>query len=334
MLTFTILTVYIFSIFPIEDINTMNIQQLDYILAVHRLKSFTKASEHCHVTQATLSAMVKKLEEELGVIIFDRKQNPILTTEIGLQLLTEAQIIAEHSRILKDKARQNKVEIEGSIRMGIIPTIANSLLPRIIKPLLSTYPKLNLEIVEINTSIILEELKGERIDLGILSTPMEGGEMEEEILYYETLLVYGEKGENKEYILPEEIKNHKIWLMEEGHCLREQFINLCSLKKKEMAPDNLNFQAGSFDTLLNMVDEFGGLTLIPELYYQTLSRERKNKVSFFNKPFPVREVSILYFRPFAKKNIILAIANLIRDIIMKDLRSSQYKNKELTIVGI
>jgi len=312
----------------------MNIQQLDYILAVDRFKSFTKAAEYCHVTQATLSAMVKKLEEELGVILFDRKQNPILTTDIGWQIIAEAQIITEHSRILKDKAKENQVKIEGSIRIGIIPTIANALLPKIVKPILEAYPKLSLEIVEINTTHILEELKEGKIDFGILSTPIESGDMEEEILYYETLLVYGEIGEDKEYILPEEIKNHKIWLMEEGHCLREQFINLCSLKKKELLPDNLTFQAGSFDTLLNMVDEFGGLTLIPELYYQTLSKERKNKISFFNKPFPVREISILYFRPYAKKNIILAISHLIRELIVKNLTSSKYQNKELTIVGI
>jgi LysR family hydrogen peroxide-inducible transcriptional activator len=312
----------------------MNIQQLEYILAVDRFRNFTKASESCHVTQATLSAMVKKLEEELGVILFDRKQNPILTTDIGLQILSEAQIITEHSRILKDRAKENKVEMEGLIKIGIIPTIANALLPKIIKPILTAYPKLNLEILEINTFNIVEALKEGKIDLGILSTPVESGEMEEEILYYETLMVYGELNEEKEYILPEEIKNHKIWLMEEGHCLRDQFINLCSLKKKEILPNNLNFQANSFDTLLNMVDEFGGLTLIPELYYQGLPKERKNKIRFFNKPFPVREVSILYYRPYAKKNIILTLSRLIREIVVKTLKSSLYKNQDLTIVSI
>jgi LysR family hydrogen peroxide-inducible transcriptional activator len=312
----------------------MNIQQLEYIIAVDRLKSFTKASKYCHVTQATLSAMVKKLEEELGVIIFDRKETPILTTDIGLQLLKEAIIITEHARILKNKVKDEKIEIEGTIKMGIIPTIANSLLPKIIKPLLEAYPKLRLEIIEITSQNIIKQLKEGSIDLGIVATPISNEEMEQEILYYETLLVYGNVDKNKKYLIPEEIKNHKIWLLEEGHCLREQFLNLCSLKKKEMMPNNLSFEANSFDTLLSMVDEFGGLTLIPELYYQSLPAERKIKVSFFNVPVPVREVSLLYYRPYAKKYIISAIAALIQKLIVETLISNNHKNKELTIVKI
>jgi len=312
----------------------MNIQQLEYIIAVDRLKSFTKAAEQCNITQATLSAMVKKLEEELGVMIFDRKQTPILTTDIGLHIIKEAYIIVEHSRILKEKAKNEKASIEGSLKIGIIPTIANSLLPKIIREILEKYPKLSLEVVEINTHTIIEQLKDGKIDAGILSTPIENGEMEEEVLYYETLIVYGEIDGAKQYILPEEIKNHKIWLLEEGHCLREQFINLCSLRKKEIEPNNFIFEANSFDTLLNMVDAFGGLTLIPELYYHTLSEVRKKKVSFFRSPFPVREVSLVYFRPYAKKQIILVISDLIQKTITKDLLSSNYKKNELTIVGI
>ena len=312
----------------------MNIQQLEYIIAVDRLKSFTKAAEYCHVTQATLSAMVRKLEEELGVIIFDRKQTPILTTDIGLKILHEAHIITAHSRILKESASNEQLAVEGNIKIGIIPTIANALLPKIIKAILVKYPNLHLEIFEINTYTIIEQLRDGRIDLGILSTPIDSTGMEEEILYYETLLVYGEVDKQKEYIIPDELKNHKVWLLEEGHCLREQFINLCSLKKKEIEPNNLSFEANSFDTLLNMVDEFGGLTLIPELYYQTLSEEKKKKVCFFHSPIPVREVSLIYFRPYAKKHIILAISDLIKTLIVSKLISSQYKNSELTIVEI
>lgn len=312
----------------------MNIQQLEYIIAIDKFKSFTKAADYCNITQATLSAMVKKLEEELGIIIFDRKQNPIFTTDIGLQILSEAYIITEHSRILRDKAKNENVTIEGRIKIGIIPTIANSLLPKIVKGILEKYPKLHIEVVEINTHTIIEQLRNGKIDLGILSTPIENHGMEEDILYYETLLVYGQIDEQKQYLIPEEIKNHKIWLLEEGHCLREQLINLCSLQKKEIEPNNLTFEAHSFDTLLNMVDAFGGLTLIPELYYQTLSEERKQKVSFFNSPFPVREVSLMYFRPYAKKHIILAISDLIKSLIVSSLMSSKYKNNELTIVEI
>lgn len=312
----------------------MNIHQLEYIIAVDRFKSFTKAAEHCHVTQATLSAMVKKLEEELEVIVFDRKQNPILTTDIGLEIIKESQLITSHSSLLKEKAKKGNTIIEGRIKLGIIPTIANSLLPKVIKKLIVAYPKLHLEIIEITTSNIIKQLKEGTIDVGIMATPSNNEEIEEEILYYETLLVYGEISKKKKYLIPEEIKNHKIWLLEEGHCLREQFINLCSLKKKDVLPNNFSFEANSFDTLLNMVDEFGGLTLIPELYYQTLPANKKRKVSFFNSPVPVREVSMVYFRPYAKKRIISAVADVIKNVITKTLITNNYKNKELTIVEI
>jgi LysR family transcriptional regulator, hydrogen peroxide-inducible genes activator len=312
----------------------MNIQQLEYIIAVDRFKNFTKAAEYCNVTQATLSAMVKKLEEELEVILFDRKCNPIITTDIGLQILQEAVVITDHSRILRTKAKIEKIEIRGQIKIGIIPTIANSLLPKVIKPLIETYPNLHLDIIEITTFNIIKQLKDGTIDLGILATPMNNDDMEEEILYYETLLVYGQVNKKKKYLIPDEIKNHKIWLLEEGHCLREQFLQLCSLKKKELMPKNLSFEANSFDTLLNLVDEFGGLTLIPELYYQTLSVERQKKVSFFNAPFPVREISLSYYRPYAKKHIIDAIATIIKEQIQKTLIFNNQKNKDFDIVKI
>lgn len=311
----------------------MNIQQLEYIIAVDRFKSFTLAADYCHVTQATLSAMIKKLEEELEVIIFDRKCNPILTTDIGMQILKQANAIIYHVQLLKDTVQQESEIIEGNLKMGIIPTIANGLLPKIIKPLLQKYPKLHIEIVEITTHQIIKQLKEGSIDLGIMATPIKNEEMESEVLYYEPLLVYGEISKKKKYILPTEIKNHKIWLLEEGHCLRDQFINLCSLRKKIAMPSNLTFEANSFDTLLNMVDEFGGLTLIPELYFQSLSPDRKKKVSLFNTPVPVREVSLMHFRPYAKKNIINAVTICIREALSDTFEGNQ-KGKHMSVVNI
>ena len=134
-------------------------------------------------------------------------------------------------------------------------------------------------------------------------------------------MVYGDIGKKPEYIIPEEIKNNKIWLLEEGHCLREQFVKLCALKKKGLMPNYLVFDANSLDALLNMVDEFGGLTLIPELYYQSLPKERQVKVSFFKSPIPVREVCMIYYRPYAKQRIIKVLADFIRSIINKNLMS-------------
>ncbi|RTY79545.1 hydrogen peroxide-inducible genes activator [Flavobacterium sp. LS1P28] len=312
----------------------MNIQQLEYIIAVDRLKNFTKAAEYCNVTQATLSAMVKKLEQELGIVIFDRKKNPTETTEIGIETIENAKKVVLHSQLLKDNAKKSIGKIEGKIRIGIIPTIANSLLPKILKPILENFPDLKLEISEQTTNSITKQLKEGQLDMGIVATPLHDTEIEDIVLFYETLMVYGDIDPVQNYILPDEIRNHKIWLLEEGHCLREQFIKLCSLKKKEKMVENLKLEASSFDTLLNMIDEFGGLTLIPELYYNTLSAERKKQVSFFNAPIPVREMSIIYHRPYAKIRTIEALAKIIHSTINKDLISNKYKKSELAITQI
>jgi len=312
----------------------MNIQQLEYLVAVDRLKNFTKAAEYCNVTQATLSTMVKKLEDELECVLFDRKSNPILTTETGQAIIDECRIILAHCRQIKEKAKKHNGAIEGKIKVGIIPTIAGSLLPKFIKSLLETYPKLLVEIVEIPTQSIIKQLKEGTIDAGIVATPSTDETIEEKILYYEALMVYGEVDKKMQYLIPEEIKNNKIWLLEEGHCLREQFVQLCALRKKDVKPNNLTFDANSFETLLGMVDEFGGLTLIPELYYQSLPKEKQEKVSFFKAPIPVREVCLVYYRPYAKERIISELAEFITGVVEKNLLSKRYSNAELVIAKV
>jgi LysR family hydrogen peroxide-inducible transcriptional activator len=312
----------------------MNLQQLDYVLAVDKLKSFTKAAEACHVTQATLSAMIKKLEEELGVILFDRKSNPVITTESGRLVVEEARKVVLHSRLLTDKARGLSGKIEGHIRLGIIPTIANALLPRIIKPILEQFPDLSFEISEITTANIVRQLKEGSLDLGILSTPLADSALDYRLLYYESLMVYGQVDADKKYLIPDDIRQHRIWMLEEGHCLRAQMVNLCSLKKTEKYRDHLQFEASSFETLINMVDAFGGLTLIPELYYLSLSEEKKKRVSFFEMPLPVREVSLVYHRPYAKLHLIEALEHFITRQIGHLLISREVDTTELKITAI
>lgn len=312
----------------------MNFQQLEYIVAVDQLKNFSKAAEHCHVTQATLSAMIKKLEEELELVLFERKAKPIVTTDCGKEIINEAKKIIHHVHHLKDLASVVKNKIEGHIHLGIIPTIANSLLPKVIAVLIQKYPQLIIEITEMTTPHIIQQLKEGTIDAGILATPLNLSEIEENILYYEALLVYGNVEKHKQYLIPEEIKQHRVWLLEEGHCLRGQFMNLCALREKNKTNHNLRFEANSIETLLNMVDELGGFTLIPELYQQALSKERKLKTSYFKPPIPVREVSLVSFRSFAKYRIVRLLTQEITQIMSKNLLSNQYKNSELDIVKI
>jgi LysR family hydrogen peroxide-inducible transcriptional activator len=309
----------------------MNLQQLEYIVALDKHKSFSKAAEACFISQATLSTMVKRLEDELDIIIFDRKNNPIITTDCGKELIKEAQKVVFHSNRLKQLSSEIKGIIEGVLNIGIIPTVAGNLLHRVVPTILEKYPNLKLNIQEITTNNIINKLKANELDAGIVSTPLNIPELEEEILYYEKLMVYDSMGSSQTmYISPEELDNEKIWLLEKGNCITEQIINVCSLNSKKIN-SNLNFQPNSFESLLNIVDKFEGLTLIPELYFLDLPNTRKNFVKDFVTPFPVREISMIYYRPYAKLRLIKAISNEIEQIIRPILQTSSLKTNEMKI---
>lgn len=312
----------------------MNLQQFEYIVAVDQLKNFSKAAESCHVTQATLSAMIKKLEEEIGVIIFDRKISPVITTDEGREVIEQARLSLHHANQLMEVSQKFKNHFEGELYIGIIPTVANTLLPLILKPLLEKYPNLKLNIQEVTTENVISRLEEGSLDMGIVATPLEEQQIEENILFYEAMYVYGSIGQESSYIATEDLNDQHVWLLEEGHCFRTQAIDVCNLKKSGDLPANLDFEGNSFDTLLNITDAFGGITLIPELYYKTLSPSRKKKTKGFNVPIPVREISIVYYRPYARLRMITQLSEDIRGLMKGKLIAGQYRNNELSIIGI
>ena len=309
----------------------MNLQQIEYIVALDKYKSFSLAAEKCFITQATLSTMVKKLEEELNIVLFDRKTNPIITTDCGKEIIAEAKQLLIHSNKLKQLSSELRGKVEGELRIGVIPTIAGNLLHRIVPQILKNYPDLKLIIQEITTNNIVSQLKMGELDVGIVSTPLNTSELEEEILYYEKLLVYGSlKNSTAKYISPKDIADENVWLLEQGNCLTDQIINVCALNRKKLTKQ-LNFNPNSFDSLINIVENLNGLTLIPELYYADLSIEKKANVTDFNAPYPVREVSLVFHRPYAKLRLIEALQNEIKRTIPPLLQTSKLKNSELLI---
>jgi LysR family hydrogen peroxide-inducible transcriptional activator len=308
----------------------MNLQQFEYILALDQHKNFSKAAEACFITQATLSTMVKRLEEELGVVIFDRKTNQILTTDSGKEIIQEAKKIIEHTSKIKEMASIVNQKIEGEITIGIIPTISSSLLHRLLPIILSKYPNLHFNIEELTTKTIVHQLKSGLLDVGIISTPIEQTDIEGMVLFYEKLMVYGLINSDRKYLIPEDLTNHhNFWLLKEGHCLREQIINLCELEPNSIKK-NLSFQPNTFDSLLNLVDTFGGLTLLPQLFYNDLPPERKEKVTPFSPPYPVREVSIVYHRPFVKQKVIKMLFDEIKLMINKELEIEEISDIVVT----
>ena len=298
----------------------MNIQQLEYILAVDQFKSFSKAADYCHVTQATLSAMVKKLEEQLDIVIFDRKANPIATTENGREVLVQAQQVVAHANALLSSSKAINQKIEGKVKLGIIPTIASSVLPLIMKPLVEKYPLLHLEIHEVTTNQMIKDLREGKLDVGILSTPIASTDLETQILYVEDLRLYGYLSGGKQQISQSALSQERIFLLQEGHCLRDQIIQLCDLKKSKSLPANLSVESNTFDTLLNLVDTFQGMTLLPSLYVQQLSEGRKRHLLEISDGTLRREVSICYYRPYAKWNIIRRLQAEITELVQVHLK--------------
>jgi LysR family transcriptional regulator, hydrogen peroxide-inducible genes activator len=305
----------------------MNIQQLEYIIAVDRLKSFTKAAQYCNVTQATLSAMIKKLEEELDVIIFDRKQNPIHTTDIGLQILSEAIIIQEHSIVLKDKAKNKNMVIEGHLKIGIIPTLAPYLLPLFLLEFIKKYPAVRLSISELTTQNIIKNLRIGALDAGILATPLSQNDLLENVLFNEEFVAYVSKKESifkKKYLLPADIDVNKMWLLEEGHCLRSQALNLCALQKTASIEKHLDYEIGSIETLKKFVEKNEGITLLPALATIDMSQSKKAMLRYFKSPAPIREISIVTVKQHVKTGLL----GVLKDCIMEHLPNEVNSKKK------
>lgn len=291
----------------------MNLQQLEYILAVDRLNHFGRAAEHCHVTQPTLSMMIKKLEEELGVSIFDRSSQPVEPTEIGRKILDQAQIILREKDQLKDLIQEEQMRITGPLHLGIIPTLAPYLLPRLLPDLLQSHPDLQLKIAELTTKQLIKQLRYRQLDIGILVTPLQDDTLREIPLFYESFLVYTTHPFAKTYLLPEDINPDELWLLEEGHCFRSQIVNLCELRNQQKM--HVEYQAGSIETLKRLVEQGRGITILPELATLDLTARQQDHLKPFAPPQPVREVSLVVRKNFIRQRMV----DLIREAILQIL---------------
>ncbi len=307
----------------------MNLQQLEYIVAVDTNRHFAKAAEKSFVTQATLSMMIKKLEDELGIKIFDRSKQPVTPTKEGEEFIVRAkQVLAEVKR-LKDFAEEVKGEVTGNIHLGIIPTLAPYLLPIFLKNFIKKYPRLNIFIKELITEDIIDHIKKGELDLGLVATPLNEPSIKEYPLFYEEFFAYSAQGENlpwKKYLLPQMIDLRRLWLLEEGHCFRSQVLNLCELKKKDVENENLHYEAGSIETLINLVDKYQGITIIPHLAVLNLKQSQRKKIREFANPKPVREISIIAGSNFARTKI---LEKLKEEILTKIPIPALIKNKNI-----
>jgi LysR family hydrogen peroxide-inducible transcriptional activator len=310
----------------------MTITQLEYIVAVDNFRHFAEAAEYCFVTQPTLSMQIIKLENELGVKIFDRSKHPVVPTDVGEQIIVQARKILNESQVISQIVADKKGVLQGELRLGIIPTLAPYLLPLFIQDFIKKYPQIKLIISDLTTGDIIDRLKTGRLDAGLLVTPLNDPGITEFHLFYEEMVAYVSKSSGayrKTYVLPGDIDPNKLWLLEEGHCFRTQILNLCELRKSARM-NNFEYEAGSIETLRRMVEVNNGVTVLPELATMDLNARQLSLVRHFRPPAPMREVSIVTHRDFVKKRLVDVLIQEILRCLPEKIR----KNKSKRIIAI
>lgn len=292
----------------------MTITQLEYVIAVDTYKGFGQAAKRCFVTQPTLSMQIKKLEEELGILIFDRSKKPVLTTDIGTKVIEQAKSAVREAKRVHEIIENEKGDFSGILRIGIIPTISPYLIPRFAPKFVKKHPKVQVKIEELLSSQIIKKLQNDQLDVGIM-VGREGLQGLVKIpLFYEQFLLYFSKNHpllRNESVDIQELNPNEIWLLKDGHCFRDQIESFCGdtfFKDRNQA---LEFESGSVETLRKIVDKEVGCTLLPELAIDELSREKYESIRTFKGVKPTREVSFVIHRSYLKENLIEALKEAI-----------------------
>lgn len=314
----------------------MLISQLEYIAAVARFQHFGKAAEHCHVTQPTLSMQIQKLEDEMDLQIFDRSKKPILITTQGRAFIKQAEVIIHESKKLQLLTKSAAAQLSGDFRLAIIPTLAPYLLPLFASKIEKKLPCVNFTVAEMQTSAIIESLANDDIDGGILVTPLVNPNIYEIPLFYEPFYFYSKRGylkNKKNKINENDLKSLNMWLLEEGHCLRNQVVQTCTSRVEDQVISNIDFESGSLETLKNLISATGGYTLIPGL---ALTKQELNDktldIRSFQKPIPSRQVSIVHSRKVLKMKIIEELEDIIVGCLPEKIR--QLRKKDLQVVDV
>jgi len=301
----------------------MTLQQLEYIVAVNKCRHFVSASQLCGITQPTLSLMIKKLEAELDVSIFDRSKQPVEPTSMGARIIEQAEIALREIKKIGEMVETETQTLSGPLKLGVIPTLAAYLVPDFIGNFSKNYSEVELSIFEMPTATLIQELRKGSIDMFIAATPLEEDDFFEIPLYYEKFVAYfaaNNPNKTKE-LSADDMPQDMLWVLEEGHCLRDQVFNFC----KKTSVYNHMFEAGSIETLVRIVDKNGGYSVIPELHCEFLSPEQKENVSQISSPPAVREISVVIRKDFIKERLINAVADTVKEIIPEQMLDTRLK---------
>ncbi len=314
-------------------IRSLTLTQLNYIVAVDEQRSFHSAARSCHVTQPTLSQQVLKLERDLGVMIFDRSKQPVVPTQVGSKIIEQARLVLKQTKAIEDLILINKGEVAGEFRLGVIPSLSSYLLPLFIPQFTKKYPQVHLIIDESLTDQIIEKLKNDTLDAALLATPLHHDFIQEIPVFYEPFWAYLSDHHplaKQKKVKAGDINASDIWLLRDGHCFRGQALQLCR-KKKGSVSQSIEFEGGSLEVLKSLVDQDLGMTLLPDLAVKKLvSSKERDSLRAFEEPVPVREISLVHSRMFAKRVILDALKTTIIECVPKDLQNK----KERQVLGL
>ncbi len=297
--------------------SSISISQIKYVLALEKTGSFSKAADICFVTQSTLSTMVKKLENQMDLTLFNRKSKPIQLTDEGAALIEQLKSIYQEYEGLTELIQETKEEFYGTLNIGIIPTIAPFLLPLFLDNILKSYPKVNFSIHEITTNEIAKRIKLRELDIGILSLPLNDKEFIQKTLFTEDFLVYDASSsysKNKKKYKINDIDVSRLWLLEESHCMTNQIEKICHLRKKRKTSNNLVYNSGSILSLLELVNMNKGITLLPRLASLRKNLIEEKFIYHMEHPIPAREIGIITHQNFSKKRLL--------DILEKEIKTA------------
>lgn len=299
----------------------MTITQLEYAIAVDDHRHFGKAAEACNVTQPTLSMQLQKLEEDLGVVLFDRSKKPIIPTEIGKLVLAQARNVLREAHKIQDIIADARNQHEGEFRLGIIPTLAPYLLHRFIGSFRKAFPQVTLIVEELQTDIIVEKLNRDHLDAAILATPLDLPNITEIPLFYEPFMAYISPSDplwKEDFIVSSELNNTNLLLLSEGHCFRNSVLRICN-ESDALVQNRLMVEIGNFETIVRLVDEGMGNTLIPYLMAIEMKGDAQKNIKLIAEPRPVREISLIYSRNQLKNKMIQKLEEIVKASVPKKL---------------
>lgn len=286
----------------------MNIQQIDYLLTVAELRHFGQAAEKCNITQSTISTMVARFEEELGIQIFDRRTKPISITREGGQVIQQLEVIRKELGSLAELVATLKGEEKGVFKIGVIPTIGPYLLPLFLNTFVSRFPGIRFEVSELTTDQIVRDLRSRDLDVGLVSIPLMDSSIREYFLFDEPFWCFDVKNSgNPGRMEIQELDYDRLWLLAEGHCMRTQVSKICALQESYGGLRNLDYKAATLNTLVKFVTAGEGVTLLPFLASLDLTLSEQLYLREFEPPVPCRSVGLITHEHFTKKGLLAAL---------------------------